>query len=111
MPSTTLSPELTTKILSATRESKLGAILRCALGVEREATPRFVGKANVTSDGFVMCDFVDHNGDGHHGAFIGALSDLDLNLIGLSKHLGMTPTEYNQLTALTTSWIGKDWRK
>lgn len=107
----TLSPEMNAKVLAATDGTKFGAIIRCALGVERDAAPRFEGKAHVTSDGYVMCSFVTSDGHYKHGAFVGALTDLDLNLVGLSKHLGMTPSEYNALTAIVTGWIGKDWRK
>mgnify|MGYP000529467603 CR=1 FL=1 len=108
---TKLSPELTTKVLAATDGTKFGAIIRCALGVDRDVYPRFEGKAHVTSDGYVMCDFVGQDHGYHTGAFVGALSDLDLNIVGLSKHLGMTPSEYNALTAIVTSWIGRDWRR
>jgi len=107
----TLSPEMNAKVLAATRNTQLGAIIRCAMDIERDAVPRLVGKAHVTSDGYVMCDYYGANVGYKHGAFVGALSDLDLNIVGLSKHLGMTPTEYNALTALVTGWIGKDWRR
>ncbi len=93
-----MTPNLKIKILAATVGTKFGAILRCALDTERDLTPRFIGSATVTSDGFVMCSFIDSNGTFHPGAFVGALSDIDLNASGLRKHLSLNADEYDQLT-------------
>jgi hypothetical protein len=98
------------KALASTRGTKFGAILRVALGQTTGFT-RFVGKASITSDGFVMCDFVDKDGEGHHGAFVGEVSDLDRNVEGLAKHLTLNSDDHNALTAAVANWIGKDWRK
>ena len=106
-----MTPELKTKILSATRGTKLGAILRCAMGMnELGVAPRFVGKASVTSDSFIMCDLIDSDGNGHHGAFVGSLADFDRNLLGLSEHLDLSRTDREALMVAATGWIGKDWR-
>lgn len=102
---------LKTKILAATNGTQLGAILRCALGMDVGALHQhFVGKANVTSDGFLMCDFVDRGGSYRHGAFVGAISDLNRNIAGLGAHLSLEPAQQAELDALAASWIGKDWR-
>lgn len=108
---------MTTKTLSwqgnaiaATRDSQFGAILACALGRE-QAAPYFYGKATVTSDGFVQCNFCDKDGDHHWGAFVGAFSDLDRNVERLAKHLKLNSDDHNALTAAVAGWIGKDWRK
>jgi len=58
-----MKQELKDKILAVTKNSKFGSILRCALNVERDALPRFTGKAIVTSDGFVMATFISSDGD------------------------------------------------
>ena len=72
-----MTPELKTKILSATRGTKLGAILRCAMGMnELGVAPRFVGKASVTSDSFIMCDLIDSDGNGHHLRFANDRDDV-----------------------------------
>lgn len=101
-----MKPELQAKILAATVDTKFGAILRCALNVERDAMPRFVGKAVVTSDGYVMCYFVDRHGEGHLGAFVGAKSDLVLNVAGLSKHLRLSKEDDSALRTLVDAWLG-----
>lgn len=101
------------KALQATRGTRFGAILACAS--ERyydaaPATPRFVGRASVTSDGFVMCNFVDQRGNGHRGAFVGAIADLNANVSGLADHLALNDAERLALGALISRWIGADYR-
>ena len=99
------------RALAATQGSQFGAILRCAMGVERDATPRFEGKASITSDGYVMCDFVDRNGGAHMGSFVGDLGDLELNIRGLSRHLDLAVEDIEELnTLLLTTWIAQDYR-
>jgi hypothetical protein len=105
------TPDLERRIMSATRNFKFGAIIACAAGVADEACPRFVGKASVTSDGFVMCDFVDHDGDYHHGAFVGAMADLTRNITGLTDHLGLDAKEGAELGAVLDGWTGSDHRQ
>jgi hypothetical protein len=64
----------------------------CALGRKIEG-PSFDGKALVTSDGFVMCNFTDSYGQYHMGAFVGDISDLDRNVAGLSAHVKLNETD------------------
>lgn len=97
------------KALAATKGSKFGAILACAAGVEQPA-PYFSGKASVTSDGFVMCNFTDHRGYGYMGAFVGSISDLDRNVEGLARHLKLSAEDHDALKALVENWFGQDYR-
>jgi hypothetical protein len=97
------------KALAATSGSQFGAILHCAFGVEKEA-PCFNGKASVTSDGFVMCNFTDKNGEGHWGAFVGSVSDLKRNVEGLAKHLKLNAADRSALTLAVAGWVAQDWR-
>jgi hypothetical protein len=100
------------KAVLATRGSKFGAIIKSALGLgEGENGPRFSGKASITSDGFVMCNFIDAHGELHFGAFVGDVSDLTNNFEGLSKHLGLTPRDKTELKAALDGWIGTDYRR
>ena len=98
------------KAIAATRGTQLGAVIECALDRGRAKLPRFEGKAIVTSDGYLQCDFVDKTGAGHHGAFIGHVSELSNNVEGLAKHLKLVPAQHNELTADIAAWIGTDYR-
>jgi hypothetical protein len=98
------------KAIAATRGTQLGAAIQCALGRGRAKLPRFEGKAIVTSDGYLQCDFVDNRGEGHHSAFIGHVSELSNNVEGLAKHLKLNPADHNDLTAVISAWIGTDYR-
>ena len=97
------------KALIATRGTRFGAILACAAGRE-ESGPAFRGKACITSDGFVTCDFIDGRGSYHHGAFVGAASDLDSNVSGLVRHLKLKESDAKALRRLVDSWIATDYR-
>lgn len=97
------------KALAATRGSQLGAVLAAAFGEEIDA-PRFDGKATVTSDGFVMCNFIDKNENYYMGAFVGSVHDLYANIQGLSDHLSLNKGDRDQLKEKINQWIEKDWR-
>lgn len=100
------------KCVLATRGSQFGAIIECAFGVGKgETTPRFVGNASVTSDGFIMCDFIDRNGQYRRGAFVGGVDDLDRNVRGLIGHLKLLAPEAVEFEAAIKAWVGKDWRQ
>lgn len=86
------------------------AIIACALDRDPMTTARFVGKATITSDGFVQCDFVDHDGQGRRGAFVGSWMELDNNLQGLIHHLELGEPELAQLRELIKGWVGTDYR-
>ena len=106
------------RALLATSGSRFGAIIHCALRVqsrlpesaEKEPTPRFCGGAIVTSDGFVMCDFIDRGGVGHLGAFVGSFGDFKRNQDGLAIHLRLTPKERFDFFAVLSGWIATDYR-
>lgn len=99
------------RALAATRQSKTGAILRCALKADNDGIPRYEGKASVTSDGFMICDFVNREGQRHMGAFAGSMEDLENNVEGLAVHLGLNAEETEELRkVLTVDWVGMDYR-
>jgi len=98
------------KAIAATRGTQLGAVIECALDRGRAKLPRFEGKAIVTSDGYLQCDFVDKTGEGYNSAFIGHVSELSNNVEGLAKHLELYPFEHSELTAAVAAWIGTDYR-
>lgn len=101
-----MKQELQKKILAVTQNGQFGAILRCALGVERDALPRFTGRAVVTSDGFVMATFISSDGETHLGAFVGSKKDLVQNVEGLSRWLKLSPEEDRELRTLVDGWLG-----
>ena len=99
--------------LAAADGTQTGAILRCALGRNTDAVPRFEGKASVTSDGFVMCNFIDRNGEGHMGAFVGSYDDLLRNLGKLAAHVekhGRVEVDHKAMLDAIDAWIGCDYR-
>ena len=93
------------RALAATQGSRFGAILRCALNVERDAIPRFEGAPSLTSDGFLLCNFVDRNGNLHWGAFVGSADDVARNLEGLCAHLRMTRADARELADALRQWV------
>lgn len=90
-------------------QSQLGAILLCAMDRNRGQTPCFVGKAQITSDGCVMCDFVGTNGGLHMGAFVGSAADLRANIIGLAKHLRLSAPARKAFYSVMADWIATDY--
>lgn len=96
------------KAEAATRGTQLGAIIACTLNREIDA-PSFNGKASVTSDGFVMCNFTDKNGGNHMGAFVGSLADLAHNCSGLADHLKLSDDEREAFYDTMKNWIGVDY--
>ena len=101
-----MKPETKEKILKVTIGSQFGAVLRCAMNVERDAVPRFSGKAMVTSDGFVMCNFVGSDGQMRMGAFVGSKADLWKNVLGISTFLKLDKQDIADLTTLIDAWLG-----
>lgn len=99
------------RVVSATcgNATHLGCILLTALDRPADDPPRFVGKASVTSDGFIMCGYVDRAGDHHPGAFVGSWDDLEANLRGLSRHLALDPQDHAALFATVQRWIGLNY--
>ena len=83
------------------------AIIAAMLGREPQTPQRYVGKAIVTSDGFVQCNFVDSNGVSHHSAFVSSYEEIEANVLSVSDLLGIDPDETRQLIA---SWIAIDYR-
>lgn len=108
---TTIEQALKDKILAATKDTRLGAVLQCAMDpAGPRPYPCFIGKATITSDGYVMCDFFDGDGQLRLGAFVGAAESLERNVGALGAHLGLDEAQKAQLFALAKSWIGKDYR-
>lgn len=98
------------RVLQTTKGTQLGAILSCAMGEDRDILPRYVGKASITSDGFIMCSFIGSDGEAHSGAFVGSVEDLDANLLRLKTHMHLSNAQYNDLTTIVAGWIADDWR-
>jgi hypothetical protein len=98
-----------TRALAATRGTQFGAILSCAFGANHGQTPRFEGKAIITSDSFVQCSFVDSNGNARHMAFVGSVSDLVRNVSVLSDHLNLSEEDRTDLRACVTAWVATDY--
>lgn len=100
------------KLLAATHGTQTGAIAKCVLDRNVEGEPcQYVGKASVTSDGFVMCGYVDRDGQSHMGAFVGDVRDLERNVLGVADHLSLTPDERAAWFRAVRHWIVLDYRQ
>jgi hypothetical protein len=97
------------RAMAATEGSRFGAIIASALG-RQIPPPCFHGRATVTSDGFVICDFTDSDGNRHMGAFVGSWNDLQTNYVGLSRHLGLTQQEQGEFANTLEAWAGNSRR-
>lgn len=91
------APAWQARALAATTGTKFGAILRCALDVEPEAQPRYIGRASVTSGGLLVCDFVDEGGQYHAASLIGSAGSLDDSVEGLAERLGLAGEDLEAL--------------
>lgn len=55
-----------------------------------------------------MCNFVGSNGRSHLGAFVGSLSDLLTNIVGLSNHLDLDSNDRAELLKVVRDWVAID---
>ena len=90
--------------------TQLGAIVMAAIGKKPPSPPELVGKATITSDGMVMCDFIDPSGTYHYGAFVCSDRDMVRNIVGLANHCNLSNDEKVAFLAMVNNWIGKDHR-
>lgn len=97
------------RALKATEGSQFGAILASALGKTIPA-PCYTGRATITSDGYVMANFTDRDGNNHLGAFVGSVDDLINNTQGLAKHLELSIPQRHELVETIRSWVATDYR-
>ena len=97
------------KALYTARQTRTGAMIRAAAGVVAEG-PTFHGKASVTSDGFLICDFSEASGERHGGALAGSWNDLHANLATLCEFLDFDAAQRKELMDLMNSWIAFDYR-
>jgi hypothetical protein len=98
-------------MLMLSHGSKFGAIIKCALGDEDGSNPEFIGRAVISKEGFVYCDFIDADGRAHPDAFVGAVSDPDGNVAGLSTHLQLNERERGKFEVTIRDWINTDYRE
>lgn len=91
-------------------KSRLGAIVMAVLGRTPHAPPAFGLGAVITSDGYIMCDFLTRDYVMHTSAFVGSVSDLVDNCRGLADHCKLTDDQRLQFFQSVRAWIKKDWR-
>lgn len=91
-------------------QSQLGAILLACIKQNAKNPPRFLGKAIITSDSYVMCNFEARDGRLHVGAFVGSVRDLVDNFRGLADHLNLTTDERGEMFLAVRNWVMSDFR-
>jgi hypothetical protein len=96
------------RTVAAASGTQTGAIVAAALGITIDA-PCFGKSACVTSDGFLMADFVDRNHALRMGAFVGSVSDLIANVKRLADHMKLEPAERSDLFAAVRGWVSQDY--
>jgi hypothetical protein len=94
----------------ATKGHRLGAMICCAFGWRRNDIPRFEGKAMISSDGMVLCNFVTSNGQRHTGAFAGTMADVIRNVRGVADHCRLDAEERAQFFKTMREWFQDDYR-
>ena len=104
-------PDWINDLRAATQGTKFGAILACASNWPvAKGTPAFDGRATLTSDGMLLCDFLDTCGSRHSGAFVGSFADLCRNLAGVAAHLALTAGDREKLAKVSSRWITYSYR-
>lgn len=69
-------PDLYRRVYERTMAGRLRAYVNAAWQ-RTDELPRFVGRATRTSDGWLIGDFVDQDGNGHMGAFWGSAAEAE----------------------------------
>lgn len=106
-----MDKDLQDRLIKGSREdSMMRAVVLAVLG--RNPTflrNNFVGKAAITSDGFVMCDFIGSHGEYHYGALVCEVSELKHNIKGIAKFLRLNSGEMDVWYGACSAWIGNDY--
>ena len=99
-------------VLDATKGTRFGAILACAImgddqgdELEMEGKPHFRGKGTVTPDGYLMWDLVTAEGDYKAGAFAGGWQDFTTNMRQLTIRLGWADAEQRPTSITTYAYV------
>lgn len=97
------------KLLRTARGMQTGAIVAAILGRDIQQ-PKYVGKAVVTSDGFVMCNFITKNGESKHGALVSDVDGVCDNLRALVHVCKLTSEQATEFYNIAKAWIAIDYR-
>ena len=100
------------RLIEATQgnQSLLGAVVLAAIGKTPANPPYLSGRATITSDGLLMCDFTSKDGVFHPGALVGDDEDFARNLLGLCNHCQLNNDEKIEFLARVNHWIEFDHR-
>lgn len=98
------------KVLNATGPGKLRILALYVLNKHMGTSPRCAGPWIITSDGFVMGDWIDRDSTFHHGAMICDVEDLIRNFRGLAEHAKLTQAESDLFFAEIRKAIHTDYR-
>ena len=99
------------KTVAATQgpKSKLGTILLAILN-RSVRRPAFGPSCVITSDGYVLSNFVDRHGSMHVGAFVCHISELVSNFKGLADHCELEQNDRQELFEEVRKWVAIDYR-
>lgn len=102
---------LVDRILEVTSRTWTGAMLRAVFrDPDDTIIPRFGHAASVTSDNFIICDFVGSDGQYHVGAFAGSMNEFEESVARLVAHLKLTEAEIELIQKAIAVWVVTDYR-
>ena len=94
------------RILACHASPMFDAILDYCLDNPEPRTNPQVTALSITSDGFLMA-WNTHRPDKE--GFVGSMSDMEANVLGISKHVGLSATEAQEILTHAYTKI-TDWR-
>lgn len=97
------------KVLRASRGTQTGAVIAAILGREIPA-PCYLGKAFITSDGYVMCAFKTKTGETKPGAFVSDVAGVTDGLRAVVHHCKLTSEQATSLYNAAKAWVANDYR-
>jgi hypothetical protein len=107
---TLLDADLDTRVFWGPRIDQLQALVLAALDLPPRHPPAgFTGRATVTSDGHIMCNFTTAGDEHHHGAYAGHIDQLAAYLDYLITELQLDPVQTLELQRSLDAFIATSY--
>ena len=107
---TLLAADLDTRVFWGPPISQTHALVLAALDLPPRRPPvGFSGRATVTSDGHIMCNFTTAEDEHHHGAYAGHIDQLAVYLDYLTTELQLDPVQTLELQRSLDAFIATSY--